>query len=174
MSCSCFLFCFDHFHAFANGPHVLCLHPPLTEVLRVGPGPVLLFRHWPVAAWVAGATNVLHLPFLLHGLTDACDVTCKLRIGANCVWKERTDNCELLTPSAFFFQSPELNPFSQTVYHSRKITMAGSQWCTIGSGRNQKSLLHCKNSTRRQLNSAQTVNVQSQLRDLSDQAPSPV
>lgn len=91
MCCCCFLICFDHFHAHSNGPHVLCLHPPLTEVLGVGPGPVLLFRHWPVAAWVAGATNVLHLPFLLHGLTDACDVTCKLRIGANCVWKERTD-----------------------------------------------------------------------------------
>lgn len=62
---------------------------PLTVVLWVGPGPVLLIRHRPVAARVAGATDVLHLPFLLHGLTDACDVTCKLRVGANCVWKGR-------------------------------------------------------------------------------------
>ncbi len=62
---------------------------PLTEVLWVGPGPVLLIRHWPVAARVAGATDVLHLPFLLHGLADAGNVTCKLRVRANCVWKER-------------------------------------------------------------------------------------
>lgn len=27
---------------------------------------------------------MLHLPFLLHGLTDSGDVTCKLRVRANC------------------------------------------------------------------------------------------
>lgn len=68
---------------------VLYIYIPLAVVLWVGPGPVLLIRHWPVAAWVAGATDVLHLPFLLHGLTDAGDVTCKLRVRANCAWKGR-------------------------------------------------------------------------------------
>lgn len=48
---------------------------------------MLLIRHWPVAARVAGAADVLYLPFLLHGLTDAGDVTCKLRVRANC-WVE--------------------------------------------------------------------------------------
>lgn len=62
---------------------------PLTVVLWVGPGSVLLIRHWPVAAWVARATDVLHLPFLLHGLTDAGNITCKLWVRANCVWKGR-------------------------------------------------------------------------------------
>lgn len=64
-------------------------YQPLAEVFWVGPGPVLLIRHWPVAARVAGAANVLYLPFLLHGLTDAGDVTCKLRVRANCAWKGR-------------------------------------------------------------------------------------
>lgn len=64
---------------------------PLTVVFWVGPGPVLFVRHWPVAARVAGATDVLHLPFLLHGLTDAGDVTCKLWVRANCAWKGRTN-----------------------------------------------------------------------------------
>lgn len=101
---------------------------PLTVVLWVRPGPVLLVRHWPVAAGVAGPTNVLHLPFLLHGLTDAGDVTCKLRVGANCTLKrEDKHNYEFLTPSAFFVRALELNLFIQTVYHSRKITIAISQ-----------------------------------------------
>lgn len=67
----------------------MCGYLPLTVVLRVGPGPVLLIRHWPVAARVARATDVLPLPFLLHGLTDAGDVTCKLRVRANCACKGR-------------------------------------------------------------------------------------
>lgn len=131
-----------------NEDSVLYRYIPLTVVLWVGPGPVLLVGHWPVAARVAGTTDVLHLPFLLHGLADACDVTCKLRVGANCAWKSKDKHgCEFLTPSAFFLcRSPELNPFSQTVYHSRKITMALSQRRTIGLDCNQKSLLHCKNS----------------------------
>lgn len=62
---------------------------PLAVILRVRPGPVLLIGHWPVAAWVARATDVLHLPFLLHGLTDAGDVTCKFWVRANCAWKGR-------------------------------------------------------------------------------------
>lgn len=136
---------------------------PLTVVLRVGPCPVLLIRHWPVAAWVAGATDVLHLPFLLHGLTDAGNITCKLRVGANYVCKGRINTTEFLTPSAFLFRSLELYLFSQTVYLSRKITMAVSQRCTIAPGCNQKSLLHCKNSNRQWLNSGQIFNMQSQL-----------
>lgn len=131
----------------SSGPVKKTRYLPLTVVLWVGPGPVLLVRHWPVASRVAGATDVLHLPFLLHGLTDAGDITCKLRIGANCVWKrEDKHDCEFLTPSAFLFRSLELNPFSQTVDHSRKITIAVSQLCTIGLDCDQKSLLHCKNS----------------------------
>lgn len=63
-----------------------------------------------------------------------------------CMERENRQNFEILTPSAFFFHSLELNPFSQTVYHSRKITKAVSQWSTIGPDCNEKSLLHCKNS----------------------------
>lgn len=106
---------------------------PFTEVLWVRPGAVLLLRHWPVAAGVAGPANVLHLPFLLHGLTDASHVASKLRVRAHCMWREggmreegeeeeNQRHSEFLTPSAFLFRSPELNPFSQTVYRGRKIT----------------------------------------------------
>lgn len=59
---------------------------PFTVVLWMGPCPVLVIRHWPVTACVAGPTDVLHLPFLLHGLTDASNVARKLRVGANCAW----------------------------------------------------------------------------------------
>lgn len=62
---------------------------PLAVVLGVGPGSVLLIGHWPVAACVARATDVLHLPFLLHGLTDAGNISCKLWIGAHCAQRER-------------------------------------------------------------------------------------
>lgn len=65
----------------------MCGFLPLAVELWVGPGPVLLVRHWPVAARVAGAADVLHLPFLLHGLADAGDVTRKFRVRANCAWK---------------------------------------------------------------------------------------
>lgn len=68
---------------------VPCSCLPFTEVLWVRPGAVLLLRHWPVAAGVAGPADVLHLPLLLHGLTDACHVASKLRVGAHCVWRER-------------------------------------------------------------------------------------
>lgn len=64
---------------------------PFIEVLWVRPGPVLLIGHWPVAAGVAGPADVLHLPFLLHGLTDARYVTRKLRVRADCVWKGEED-----------------------------------------------------------------------------------
>lgn len=131
----------------------MCWYLPLAVILRVGPGPVLLIGHWPVAARVAGATDVLHLPLLLHGLTDAGDVTRKLWIRADCAWKGRTNTTmSFLTPSAFLFGSPELNPFSQTVDCSRKTTMAVSQLCTMGRDCNQKSLLHCKNRNRHRLN----------------------
>lgn len=142
--CVCVRVCIAVNH---NEGHAHHRYLPLTEVFWVGPGPVLLIRHWPIAARVAGATDVLHLPFLLHGLTDTGDVTRELRVGANFAWKRKDKhNCEFLTASAFLFRSLELNPFSQTVYHSRKITKAASQCCTIGLQCNQKSLLHCKNS----------------------------
>lgn len=48
------------------------------------------------------------------------------------VEREDKHNYEFLTPSAFLFRSLELNLFSQTVYHSRKITIALSQLCTTG------------------------------------------
>lgn len=37
--------------------------------------------------------------------------------------EEDQRHSEFLTPSAFLFGSPELNPFGQTVYRGRKITM---------------------------------------------------
>lgn len=124
---------FDHFfHRLSNqswwghrgGPRVLCWHSPLTEVLWVGPGPVLLLWHWPVAAWVAGATDVLHLTFLLHGLTDACNVTRKLWIGANCVWIGRID-------TTLSFWNPQLFSFTpwSSIHLARLSTIAEkSQW----------------------------------------------
>lgn len=134
--CACFLL-------FSSKGDFVYSYLPLTVVLGMGPGPVLLIRHRPVAARVAGPTDVLHLPFLLHGLTYAGNVTCKLGIRANC--GEDKHIYEFLTHSAFLIGSQELNPFSQTVYHSRKTTMAESQLCTIGLSCYQKSLLHCKN-----------------------------
>lgn len=110
---------------------VACCYLPFAEVLWVRPGAVLLLCHWPVAAGVAGPADVLHLPLLLHGLTDASHVASKLRVGAHCAWRgggegeeeeEDQRHSEFLTPSAFLFGSPELNPFGQTVYRSRKIT----------------------------------------------------
>lgn len=84
-----------------------------------------------------------------------------------CMDREDRHNVEFLKPSAFFFHSLELNPFSQTVYYSRKITMAVSQWWTIDPNWNQKTLLHCKNVNWHRLNSAQPVNLQSQLKEIS-------
>lgn len=59
-------------------------HLTFTVVLRVGPGPVLLVRDRPVSTGIAGPTDVLHLPFLLHGLVDPRNIACKLWVRANC------------------------------------------------------------------------------------------
>lgn len=106
---------------------------PLAVILWVGPGPVLLIRDGPVAAGVAGSTDLLHLPFLLHGLADSGNVTRKLRVRANCIWKGENTQFSLTSSAFLCVCTPQLNPFSQTVYHSRKSTITVSQLNTMAS-----------------------------------------